>query len=182
MIDREVARLRRLRGEALRVREIARALGASAWAKGDVSLARGACASWRVARLVSGKLQAHPYLRYQRGAGIGSLLFNRAVANYLALVRTNRLQGLKEFEARLQALTRQLDDARALTHSTDFSHSLGRSQAEIKSLIESLAEHTQSALPGRPAGKGAARNRLGDSGSVGDLAPSLERDWPYLAF
>jgi hypothetical protein len=179
MIDPEVARLRRLRGEALRVREIARALSSTQWAKNDPLLSRGACASWRIARVVSGKLKAHPYLRYQKGVGVGSLLHNRVLGAYLALVRKNRLQGLKEYEAQLQGLARRLDDARALTWSTDFSDSLGRSQAEIRLLIQALAPETKTvSVPERSPIRGTAHT---DS-LVGDLAPSIEGDWPYLAF
>jgi hypothetical protein len=179
MIDPEVARLRRLRREALRVREIARALGSTEWAKNDALLSRGACASWRIARVVSGRLKAHPYLRYQKGVGVGSLLRNRVLGAYLRLARKNRMQGLKEYEAQLQGLARRLDDARALTWSTSFSDSLGRSQTEIRSLIQVLALETKSALvPERSLIRAAAR---ADS-LVGNLAPTIEGDWPYLAF
>ncbi len=184
MIDPEVARLRRLRDEALRVREVARRLGALTWATEDSLLTRGACASWRLARLVSGKLIAHPYLRYQKSAGVGSLLGNRMAAGYLGIVCKRRPQGLKAFAAQLKSLSRHLDDARALTWSTEFSDSLGRSQGEIKSLIQALEVETQERVlvervPARPVrAEGADRtDRL-----VGELAKGLEGDWPYLAF
>ena len=184
MIDSEVARLRRLRGEALRVREIARSLGALQWAKNDTLLARGAGSGWRIARIVSGKLIAHPYLRYQKGAGVGLLIRNRLLAAYLRLVCKDRSQGFKAFEAQLQVLSRQLDDARALTWSTEFSDTLGRSQSEIKSLIQALAFETRGEIPVERVpvrtvrGEGAARaDRL-----VGELADTFEGDWPYLAF
>lgn len=182
MIDPEVARLRRLRDEALRVRETARSLGALQWAKNDTLLARGAGAGWRVARIVSGKLIAHPYLRYQKGVGVGSLISNRMLAAYLGFVCKERSQGLKAFEAQLQSLWRRLDDARALTWSTEFSDTLGRSQSEIKSLIESVAFETRGEtaierVPVRVVGGPARADRL-----VGELAETFEGDWPYLAF
>jgi hypothetical protein len=90
MIDPEVARLRRLRDEALRARQIARRLGTARWGMKDPLLARGACASWRIARVVTGKLIEHPYLRYQQGAGVGSLIGNRLAAEWIALVSKDR--------------------------------------------------------------------------------------------
>jgi hypothetical protein len=182
MIDPEVARLRRLRDEALRVRQIARRLGAARWGIDDPLLNRGACASWRLARLVTGKLIEHPYLRYQQDAGLGTLLGNRLAAEWIAVTRKERSAGLKILALELQSLSRQLDDARALTWSTDFSDALGRSRSEINSLLQALATETRGvALEPRlrPASpEGAPRT---DS-LVGGLAQRLEGDWPYLAF
>jgi hypothetical protein len=184
MIDPEVARLRRLRDEALRVREIARKLGALEWATTDTLLARGGCASWRLARIVSGKLIAHPYPRYQKSAGVGSLIGNRFAAAYLGLLCKDRSQGHKAFKAQLQSLSGQLDDARALTWSTEFSDTLGRSQNEIKSLIQALQPATPKEVrvervPARPA-RAEATARAGRL--VGELEQTFEGDWPYLAF
>jgi hypothetical protein len=179
MTDPEVARLRRLRGEALRVREVARALGSTQWAKNDSLLERGACASWRIARVVSGKLKAHPYLRYQRDESVGALVRNRVLATAMALTARDRARGLKLYETELLGLTRQLDDARALTWSTDFSDTLGRSLAEIKSLQQALAAetHTAPAQERVPVREPRHAERL-----VGELTETIEGDWPYLAF
>jgi hypothetical protein len=193
MIDPEVARLRRLRDEALRVRQIARRLGAARWGNNDPLLNRGACASWRLVRVVTGKLIEHPYLRYQQGAGLGTLLGNRLAAEWIAVTRKERSQGLKTLAFELQSLSRQLDDARALTWSTDFSDALGRSRSDINSLLHALGAETETATETRatetqgvaleprlrPArAEGAPRT---DS-LVGGLAQRLEGDWPYLAF
>ncbi len=183
MIDPEVARLRRLRDEALRVREIARRLSALPSTADHSLFARGACIAWRIARIVSGKLIAHPYPRYQKGAGMGSLVGNRMAAAFFGFAAKSRPQALKVFLAQLQSLSRQLDDARALTWSTEFSDSLGRCRVEIKSLMQTLELETQGVpierSPLRPArADGPARtDRL-----VGELAQGLEGDWPYLAF
>ena len=182
MIDPEVARLRRLRDEALRVRELARRLGAARWGINDPLLTRGALASWRIARVVAGKLIEHPYLRYQQGAGLGSLLGNRLAAEWIALTRKDRWQGFKALAFELQSLLRQLDDARALTRSTDFSDTLGRSQGEIKSLLQTLDAETQGIAPEprlRPARADATPRT---DVLVEGLAQGLEGDWPYLAF
>jgi hypothetical protein len=175
MTDPEVARLRRLRGEALRVRELARALGSTQWAN-DL-LARGACASWRIARVVSGRLKAHPYLRYQRGVGLGSIVANRLFASLLAATTRDRLQALKRYESQVQVLVRQLNDTRALSWSSDFSDTLGRLQYEFQSLLEDLAQITESRVPTSLPMRATRTDDL-----VGGLARTVEGDWPYLAF
>jgi hypothetical protein len=78
---------------------------------------------------------------------------------------------------RLRRLARQLADARALTLSQDLGASLGRSQLEIKALLEALAQETRSAsdpvrLPDRP----------GAASGLETFANSIQGDWPYLAF
>jgi hypothetical protein len=174
MTDPEVARLRRLRGEALRVREVARALGSTQWAN-DL-LARGAFASWRIARVVSGRLKAHPYLRYQRGVGLGSIVANRLFARFLAATTRNQVQALKRYESHLQRLVRHLDDTRALSWSSDFSDTLGRSLYEFQSLLEDLAQITESTVPTALPARATRTGNL-----VGELARGVEGDWPYLA-
>ena len=176
MIDSEVARLRRLRVEALQVREIARGFTCAAWATDDSLLWRGACASWRIARVVSGRLKAHPYLRYQKDVGMSSLVRHRLVASYLALARDNPVKGFREYESRLRTLARHLDDTRALSWSSDFSDALGRSQYELGSILQDLAQITQTAAP-------TLSKRVPRTESlVGELARPIEGDWPYLAF
>jgi|SRR5580658_4759622 hypothetical protein len=189
MIDPEVARLRRLRDEALRVREIARRLGTARWGIEESLLERGACASWRIVRVVTGKLIEHPYLRYQQAAGVGSLLGNRLAAEWIALLSKDRSSGLKAYASELESLSRTLGDARALTWSTDFSDALGRSQGEIKTLLRTLAMEIHGAAtesvpletrqPARIVRKPSAAR--GD-GLVGELAKGFDADWPYLAF
>ena len=189
MTDPDVARQRRLRDVALRVREIARRLGAARWGIDEPLLARGACASWRIARVVTGKLMEQPYLRYQQSAGVGSLIGNRLAAEWIALVSKDRPSGLKAYAFELQSLSRQLDDVRALTWSIEFSDALGRSQSEIKTLLRTLAVEIHGAEteslalatrePVRAAGTASIprNDRL-----AGEIAKGFEADWPYLAF
>jgi hypothetical protein len=189
MIDPEVARLRRLRDEALRVREIARRLGTARWGIEDPLLERGACAGWRIVRVVTGKLIEHPYLRYQQGAPVGSLIGNRLAAEWIGLVSKDRPSGLKVYASELESLSRTLGDARALTRSTDFSDALGRSQGELKALLRTLADEIHGAetervpletrLPVRSVRMG---NSARTDSLVGELAKGFEADWPYLAF
>jgi hypothetical protein len=189
MIDPEVARLRRLRDEALRVREIARRLGTARWGIQEPLLARGACTSWRIARVVTGKLIEHPYLRYQQGTGMGTLVGNRLAAAWIALMSKDRTTGLKAYVTELESLSRTLGDARALTWSTDLSDALGRSQNEIKLQLAALAVElhgvetesvpVETRLPVRSLRSPSVART---DGLVGELAKGLEADWPYLAF
>ncbi|MGO9512958.1 MAG: hypothetical protein ACLP2F_04870 [Steroidobacteraceae bacterium] len=187
MTDQEVARLRQLRGNALGVRAIARALGSTRWAWGDPLLSRIACSSWRIARTVSGRLRSHPYVRYQKDVSVGSLVRNSVRARLLALSTRSRIKALVYCESQLRQLARQLDDARALTLTPDLSDAFGRLQMEIRSLIAALGHQTASAHgtmrspdSERFAERAAvAEGRPAIESGVGDLAPPV---WPYLAF
>jgi hypothetical protein len=164
---------------ALRVRAIAHALGASPVASADPLLIRGACASWRIVRVVSGRLKAHPYPRYQKDPALAVIVFNGVLARWLALKSRSRLQALGEYEANVRRLARQLEDARALTWSSDLSDTFGRSQTEIRSLLAAVAAETAT----ESAPKRLAQRELSlADGGVGALAPAIEGDWPYLAF
>ena len=143
MIDSEVERLRRLRGSALQLREVARALGNNKCSRGDGLLNQGRCAAWRVARTVSGRLRAHPNVRYQKDAGIGTLLKNGVVATMTSLTASNRRQVMLEFGRQLKSVMRELDDARALTWASELSEIFGRSQREIRALIAAVDGETR---------------------------------------
>ena len=147
MIEHEVARLRRLRGSALRLRALARALGRNKWTLNDGLLDQGRCAAWRVARIVSGRLRAHPNLGCQRDAGVGALLKNSIVAAMASLTATSRRRAMTRFHAHLKAVMRELDDARALTLAPDLSENLGRSQREFRALAAALNCETQDFTP-----------------------------------
>src|SRR5271165_7057939 len=92
MNDPEVARLRRLRLAALRVRALAIAHGATRTAAKEPLFSRMACATWRIARVASGRLRAHPYARYQKDPSVVSLAGYRALAWFLALFGSNRVR------------------------------------------------------------------------------------------
>jgi hypothetical protein len=91
-------------------------------------------------------------------------------------MRSDKTRALNAYASQLRSLIRQLDDARALTWSTDFSDSLGRSQTEIKSLIPAI----ELEVKGVPPGRVSLRAPLADS-LAHELAPHVEADWPYLA-
>ena len=175
MIDKEVERLRRLRATALRVRSVARTLAPSeALLNSDTLLNRGRCAAWRVARIVSGRLRAHPYASFQRDAGISVVLANSLSAANAALGVKTRQQGLLRFETHLRSLARELSDVRALTCAPDLNDNFARSQVEIRALLAALGVETggvhvseASTIPPIPNARGAA---------------VVDSDWPYLAF
>ncbi len=178
MIDPEVARLRRLRSEALLVREIARTFESSQWAANESLLDRSACASWRIARVVSGRLRGHPYPEYQKDAGAATRAANRLHASCLALINKGRLSALKVLEAHVASLARQVEDCISLAWSSDFSEAMARSQFEIKSVAAALAVETcNGGVATRPA---LRPSRV--EGVAGELGAALEGDWPYLAF
>jgi hypothetical protein len=174
MIDAEVTRLRRLRIKALNARALAARLQSSTSRQPVFSRSAGCC--WQIARVVSGRLKAHPYLNYQRAPGELSRLY----AGLRASLKGGAAQyGQRSFRAlsdELQSVARELDDARALTWSADLSDTFGRSQAQLRGL---LAE----------AEAGARKEAGSHNDSVAD-APSeaveedsnLTGDWPYLAF
>jgi hypothetical protein len=168
MDNGEVMRLRRLRNSALQVRAIARAMGSRRAALDEPLISRGACASWRIARGVSGRLNGHPYIHYQEGAGIGTVLWNWVVANSLAGIARSRSRALHKYAARLRQLGRVLDDTRALARSPELSDTLGRSQREIRALIASLE------------GVASAARDYSLPDGLPDSPP--DGDWPYLAF
>jgi hypothetical protein len=178
MSDSEVARLRRLRNSALRVRAIARALATTRCASNDSLVARAACSSWRIARTVSGRLKAHPYARYQKDVSVASLLHSSVLARWAAFTKRTRVHALLECEAQLRRLGRQLDDARALTWLPDLSDAFGRSQTEIRVLLAALGHETKSPMVER----GPKRAAMAAPHGAGDLAPPMAADWPYLAF
>jgi len=178
MIDSEVARLRRLRSEALLMREIARTFQSTEWAANESLLDRSGCVGWRIARVVSGRLRGHPYAEYQKDAGVATRMAHRIHSGCLVLANKNRADGLKTIASHVNALGRQLDDAIALAWSSDFSDALVRAQSEVKMLGAALAPETVSGSEQeRPALRPAFSQQMGD-----DLGATLEGDWPYLAF
>jgi hypothetical protein len=174
MIETEVARLRRLRNSALRVRAVARALADTRAVHGDPLLGNAACAAWRVARAVSGHLRGHPYVRFQRDAGIGSIVANSVVATGEAVIATNRTKAFKTLSRRLRKMLRELEDARAVTLTPDLSDAFGRSLSEFRPML------AQAELEARPV----ARQRSGvpvRGAAHAAYGASTDGDWPYLA-
>jgi hypothetical protein len=163
MIDAEVARLRKLRNRALRVRALAEVLNADRLGR-DRPIALSALIAWRVARVVTGRLRAHPNLSYQQGPSRIRSWFDRADVFLIGTTARVADRGVRVYAAELQWLARELDDARALTRDQELSDALGRAQRQFRRLLQELA--------GAP--DHAALPRL-------DTSSRPATDWPYLA-
>lgn len=178
MVDGEVVRLRRLRSTALCVRALARAFGAANSAADAALFSRAGCACWRVARTVSGRLKAHPHLSYQKGASSIGAVWDNAVARSLAHILSDKAHILNSFTTNLRLMSRELDDARALTWSIDLSDAFARSRAEIKTLIGAFRGATL-----RESASTIARDPelAAMVGAAEAYSTSIVADWPYLA-
>ena len=177
MIDAEVIRLRRLRNTVLRTRAIARVLDSHSERPHSV-FGRSALDCWRIARVITGKLRAHPYLAYQQGPGDLRALYNHMTAKLAGgrALRQGRVWRL--FAVELQRVSRELDDVRALTWSSELSDTLGRSQLHIRRL---LAEVDGAARKeGGPAYQPAHVDTPLMADGRDDASPGPGQ-WPYLA-
>jgi L-lactate utilization protein LutC len=183
MIDPEVLRLRGLRDTALRARAIATVLQTSlanlhGSARRTTMLCASAAACWRIARAVTGRLRAHPYLRYQRGPSQWRAAYHRFSANVLAALARFQGRSLQTLSQELRRVVHELDDARALTWSAELSDSFGRSQLQLRQLIQEIdagarresSSHQESAT--RDEVLVDARPNEGGSAAA---------NWPYLA-
>jgi hypothetical protein len=178
MIDSEVIRLRRLRDTALRVRAIAAVLDSHP-ARPSSIVAQSGQSCWRIARVITGTLRAHPYLNYQRGPSEVRAVYDRIRAGLLGGIARYRGRNLQTFCAELQRVVRELDDTRALTWSADLSDTLGRSQTQIRRLIKELdaAARTEAGSQIETDARVEAR-----SVALRDDEGSVAGNWPYLAF
>lgn len=177
MIDAEVARLRKLRNRALRVRAVNAVLCAAPATK-HRTMALSTLLAWRVARIVTGRLRAHPNLSFQKGPSPLRYLFNDAIALLIGTTARYRGRVLRAHAAELRQLGAELADARALTWDQDWSDTLGRAQGQLRRLIP---DHP--GVAGTSAAIAASRSdskRLAANGRPRSDV-TLAADWPYLA-
>jgi hypothetical protein len=176
MIDAEVIRLRRLRNTVLRARALAKVLDSRSGGLNSV-FARGARDCWRIARVITGKLRAHPYLAYQQGPGDLRTIYNHLSATVLGGLALRGGRRWRRFAGELQRVSRELDDVRALTWSSELSDTLGRSQMQVRRLVMEVdvAARKEGGATHQPA-------RL-ETPVVADgrNASSGPGQWPYLA-
>jgi hypothetical protein len=176
MFDAEVVRLRRLRNAALRARAIAKILNAEMVRPNSV-FSRSAAVCWRIARTITGRLRAHPHLSYQRGPSSVRAAYDSISAVWLGSIARYHDRSLQSCAAQLGLVMRQLDDARALTRSTDLSDSLGGLQMQIRTLIEELDEAAH-----WEAGSLDESSRAEARICTGEPREGASGNWPYLAF
>jgi hypothetical protein len=135
-MNNEVTRLRQLRKTALKLRALASSLNAGKHASSVYEHA--SVLSWRIARIATGKLRSHPYRSYQRDQGFLETGADRLEAYLQATLANMRGAGLATFLQALRAASRELDDTRALTLSTDLSDTLGRAQQNLRAVIDEV--------------------------------------------
>jgi hypothetical protein len=169
MIDAEVIRLRRLRRVALLTRRLARAFHMCF--PNDGVFARAAVSAWSVARLMNGRLRSHPNLDYQQAQGPLQTTLDQALAALTGWVAMKQGRPQVVLAQQLQILTRELDDARALTWSADLSDALGRAQWQLLRLQHDL---------GAGVRREGAAPVIARTEATGSTQPASS-DWPYLA-
>ena len=169
MVDAEVLRLRKLRNVALRARALGKFLDSNLDASDSV-FARGSVLCWTIARIVTGRLRAHPYLSYQRGHGQLASLTDAAMAAALAVAAQRQKSELNVFAEHLQAVAREVDDVRSVSWSPDFGDALGRMQIQMRRVMSEL----ESVLPVQRVTPAPATRRALNEIEVQD-------SWPYLA-
>ncbi len=172
MVDAEVMRLRRLRAAALRARALAGTLEFSA-SRPDSVFSRSAVACWRIARTITGRLRAHPDLRYQQGPGELRTLIDRIGARVRGAAARYRSRTLEVLGGEIQGVARELDDARALTWSPDLSDEFGRLQIQVRRLIAEIGGVSHQAGP---------LTDLSVPQDEDESASGVGGNWPYLAF
>jgi hypothetical protein len=176
MIDVEVIRLRRLRNTALWVRALADAMACHS-VRRDSIFSQSGRSCWRIARLITGRLRAHPYLSYQRGPSEVRAAYDRVSAGLLSGIAQYRGRSLQVFSTELQRVAREMDDTRALTWSADLSEGLGRLQAEFRRLVMEVncAARKEAGMHHPTTVQGELR-----SAGAGDDSRAVAAHWPYL--
>jgi len=174
MIEAEVTRLRRLRNTALKARALAARLESSSSRHSVFAQTAGRC--WQIARVVTGRLKAHPYLSYQRGPSELSTLHGEIRASLLSNTARFGRRSFRALSGELQGVARELDDARALTWSTELSDTFGRSQAQLRRLLAEVEAGARKEAGSRSDAVADART------SAVEEETNLASDWPYLAF
>jgi hypothetical protein len=176
MFDAEVMRLRRLRRTALRARALAESLDSHA-TRADGVFAKSAAGCWRIARTISGRLRAHPHPRFQRGPSNAAGAFDGLRASWSGAVARYKGRSLQCCSAHLALVIRELDDVRAVAWSADFSENLGRSQAQLRRLIQEADAAAQREGGTQLDAPTQAKSRdCTDSSRAAAAA-----NWPYLA-
>ena len=184
MIDAEVMRLRRLRNTVLKARSLARQLDLSSSRRNSV-FSRTAVSCWQIARVVTGRLRAHPYLNYQQGPGELSTLYGGLRAGVLAGAARYGKRNLRILSEELQNVAHELDDARALTWSTELSDTFGRSQNQIRRLIAEAgmgARQQEGARQTAGARNAMAPRTEARVSTAPEGSNNMAGNWPYLAF
>jgi hypothetical protein len=133
-MDDEVQRLRKLRLAALQLRALARVCGAAGKGRDEWLHRRTSAAAWRVARCVTGQLNAHPYHPYRRPPTPAECALLSVAAHWAALRCRSPARVERAVSSQIRILKRLVDDNRAVTRCAELSDALGRAQVQIGSL------------------------------------------------
>jgi len=144
----------------------------------DSTLSRSAQICWRVSRVITGLLRAHPNLRYRRDYSPLSGTYGRVRGGFLACAAGLRGTRAQSFAEELRRVARELDDVRALTWSVELSETFGRALQQMRRLRQEL--DAAALLETGARNETAARLESGVTG--GRHAPKDVANWPYLAF
>ena len=132
-MDEEVDRLRNLRRRALQLRALG--LVFTATPSADGTPVRASLLAWRIAKIITGHLRAHPNQSVRREPGILETSL-RWFGVHMAAFRWRSEQGReRRLLAELEAVKRTLEDVRSLTRSATLSDSLGRAQVHAAVLL-----------------------------------------------
>jgi hypothetical protein len=134
MID-EVLRLRKLRKGALTLRALGRAFSAHGAFEPDRASLPVTLLSWRVARIATGQLRAHPHHPFRRDPGVAERAMRALQVLFTALHCRSRLRRERLFLEEFAAFKHLIDDVRSLTRSAELSDSLGRAQSQACALL-----------------------------------------------
>ena len=120
-MDEEVDRLRNLRRRALQLRALG--LVFTATPSADGAPVRASLLAWRIAKIITGHLRAHPNQSVRREPGILETSL-RWFGVHMAALRWRSEQGReRRLLAELEAVKRTLEDVRSLTRSATLSDS-----------------------------------------------------------
>jgi hypothetical protein len=167
----EVTRLRRLRQVALKARALAEVLR-TAEDRRDSVTARGALLCWRIARLCTGRLRAHPYEAFQRGPTLRETLNDGVDVIVAGLIARRRARRASCFQTQLRIVSQTLADVRALTLIPELSDDFGRCQMHMRQILSELSL------------RAALERGMAPAATLGSVSASAEvRDAasPYLA-
>ena len=102
MVDTEVLRLRKLRNTAMQARALALKLEQLDDTR-NAAFTRGALICWRIAKIATGRLRAHPYANYQKGRSEWRDLIDATSASLTASFAKGRSRSRRRACSRIAA-------------------------------------------------------------------------------
>jgi hypothetical protein len=129
----EMSRLRGMRQAALDARVLARLLNDTD--RRDSAAGRSGVLCWRIARIATARLRAHPHRSYHRDPGLLEAVVGGLRGLIVGVFAIYRKRPMDALQRELQGLSRVLDDMRSLTLSPDLSDTLGRGQVAMRHLL-----------------------------------------------